>query len=259
MSFENVRGLDPEPLPLSIVKPRRPGWGKGWRRLGGVVVALVCVVLGTSGWGMVRAWRQAGCKAQLERIGIAFHHYQEARDRFPAPAIVDKTGKPLLSWRVAILPYLDGGEALYREFRRDEPWNSPHNLALIPRMPAVFGCPSDPGRSSGMTPYRVISAKAGRESGNPMFEDGRGVEVLEVTDGTSNTILVVESPESVPWTQPDSLRFEPDAPPPTFGSRHQGGFHVLLVDASVRFLKATIDPRTLMTIITRDGGEVISA
>ena len=262
MSLDFPSGLSLEPSGLPIVDPRtvvrRAYWRRINQRLLMMMVAAGCLLAAIGGWGKIRAERQSACKEQLGRIGLAFHRFQEARDRFPAPAIVDPSGRPLLSWRVAILPYLDGGETLYREFHRDEPWDSPHNLGLVARMPAVFGCPSDPGHVSGMTPYRVIASKTSRESGNPMFEDGRGVEMLEITDGLSGTILVVESPESVPWTKPDDLRFEPGEPAPRFGSRHTGGFHVLLGDANVRLIKFTIDPRTLMTIITRDGGEIIS-
>ena len=45
----------------------------------------------------------------LKQIGLAMHNYLSAKGTFPARAIRDKDGKPLLSWRVAILPYLETG------------------------------------------------------------------------------------------------------------------------------------------------------
>jgi hypothetical protein len=62
---------------------------------------------------------------------------QTDEPRFPAAAIRGKDGKPLLSWRVAILPYLEQ-KALHDRFHLDEPWNSPHNKTLLSQMPDVY-------------------------------------------------------------------------------------------------------------------------
>jgi RNA polymerase sigma factor (sigma-70 family) len=53
---------------------------------------------------------------KLGRIGLALFDYEREHGRLPAAAITDRDGKPLLSWRVAILPYLgrDGEGDLYR-------------------------------------------------------------------------------------------------------------------------------------------------
>ena len=95
----------------------------------------------------------------LKRIGLALHNYQSAEGHFPAAAITGKDGKPLLSWRVAILPYLEdydgrGCEDLYKAFRLDEPWDSPHNKPLLARMPAVFAAPGKGDRQPFSTVYR---------------------------------------------------------------------------------------------------------
>ena len=85
-----------------------------------------------------------------KQIALAMHNYHAANDHLPPAAIKDKAGKPLLSWRVAILPYLEQA-ALYNKFHLDEPWDSPHNKALIASMPAVYACPepADRGRGAG--------------------------------------------------------------------------------------------------------------
>ncbi|HJZ89777.1 MAG TPA: sigma-70 family RNA polymerase sigma factor, partial [Gemmataceae bacterium] len=72
----------------------------------------------------------------LKKIMVAMINYHDATGRFPAD-IVDKSGKPLLSWRVELLRYLDEKD-LNKQFRRDEPWDSEHNLKLLARMPEVF-------------------------------------------------------------------------------------------------------------------------
>src|SRR4051794_4085638 len=60
--------------------------------------------------------------------------------RLPPAVLFDRNGKALHSWRVLLLPYLEG-RSLYEQFRLEEPWDSPHNLALVPRMPKVYGLP----------------------------------------------------------------------------------------------------------------------
>jgi hypothetical protein len=70
---------------------------------------------------------------QFKHLMLAMLNYESANRHLPPAAIRDKDGKPLLSWRVAILPYLDEVE-LYKQFRLDEPWDSPHNSALIKKM-----------------------------------------------------------------------------------------------------------------------------
>src|SRR5207253_5726964 len=92
----------------------------------------------------------------LKQIAIAFHNYASAhRDHFPAAAIYSKDGKPLLSWRVALLPYLEQ-DNLYKQFKLDEPWDSEHNKKLIARMPKVFASSPDPKlTAAGKTTFVV--------------------------------------------------------------------------------------------------------
>src|SRR5262245_56693586 len=82
--------------------------------------------------------QRAGVANNLKQIGVAMHTYHDKHRSFPAAAIYGKDGKALLSWRVALLPYL-GLEALYKEFKLDEPWDSAHNKRLLEKMPAVYG------------------------------------------------------------------------------------------------------------------------
>ncbi len=68
------------------------------------------------------------------------HNYHATNGSLPKPAITGKDGKPLLSWRVAILPFIEQ-QPLYNKFKLDEPWDSPNNKALIKEMPPVYICP----------------------------------------------------------------------------------------------------------------------
>jgi prepilin-type processing-associated H-X9-DG protein len=197
--------------------------------------------------------RRAQCTNDLRRIALAMNNYHAANNVFPRPAIVDEKGKPLLSWRVALLPFI-GQQRLYNGFKLDEPWDSPHNKALLKEIPAVYRCPSRADAEPFMTTYRVFAGNGA------LFEKDRDIGVADVTDGTSNTIMVVEAKETVPWTKPDELPFDP-AGAPTLGgagSPHPGGFNVAMADGAVRFLKNTIDLHVFRSLISRAGGEVIN-
>jgi prepilin-type processing-associated H-X9-DG protein len=237
---DGVRLVSREPIP-SISSPVASG----------VLVALLLPAVQSAR----EAARRAQCVNNLKQIGLAMHNYLSANNTFPKPAITDKDGKPLLSWRVAILPYLEQQE-LYNKFHLDEPWDSPHNKALINEIPPTYVCPSRANVEPGTTTYQVFVGKGA------FFEKDQGTPIAGITDGTSNTIMVVEATDAVPWTSPDSdLEFDPDAKPSLYGagSPHPGGFNALFGDGSVRFIKNSIAVQVFRALITRAGGEVIAA
>jgi prepilin-type processing-associated H-X9-DG protein len=198
------------------------------------------------------AARRTQCTNNLRQIGLAFHNYNAALEHFPGN-ITDKQGKPLLSWRVAILPYIEQ-EPLYRRFKLDEPWDSPSNKPLLKEMPLSYACPSRPSPEPGLTPYQ------GWNGPMALFGGPKPPSIAAIIDGTVNTIAVAEARVAVPWTRPDDLPFDPKSPAPLLGagSTHPGGFNALFADGSVRFLKATIDPATLRALITINGSEIIA-
>jgi hypothetical protein len=233
-----------------------------WRRCLVWSVALGAVVsflLGLFVPSVVRQRQKGHCHDQLKRLGAALYRFQEINHHFPAAAITDNTGKPLLSWRVAILPQL-GYQSLFDQFNVNEPWDSPQNLALAERMPSIYACPSLTGGTGWETGYQVVvGPKPGLGVLGTLFEWDRGVEIREVLDGTSNTVMIVETNRLIPWTKPDDLQFEQDSPLPQFGSRHEGGFHAVFADGSTRYLKHTMTPNILKAILTRDGGEAVGS
>ncbi len=200
------------------------------------------------------AARRAQCVNDLKQIGLALHNYHSTNNGFPAAAITGKDGKPLLSWRVAILPYIEAN-GLYNEFHLDEPWDSRHNKALIAKMPNAYKCPSRPQAAEGTTTYKAFVG------GGALFDPTKPAGIQQVTDGTSNTMAVVEGKTPVIWTKPDDIPFDPKAPASFLdaGSNHPGGFNVLFADGSVRFIKTSTAVQAFRALITRAGGEVVGA
>jgi hypothetical protein len=247
-----------------------------------------------------QAHNMAQSRRNLKALAQAMLDYTEAYVRLmPAPAIYDKNGKALLSWRVGLLPYL-GERALYNQFKRDEPWDSPHNKKLLSKMPKVYAPPGARTRQPYSTFYQVfVSAGdgkgggsapsgAGGMSGAPSgaagagssapgrpggtaategysspvnsaaFVKGRGVPFpVHFTDGTSNTILIVEAGNAVPWTKPEDLHYAADEPLPELGGLFPDVFHAAFADGSVHTLTKKYDEVILRAAITAGSGEVV--
>ncbi|MEN9672510.1 MAG: hypothetical protein RL553_775, partial [Planctomycetota bacterium] len=139
----------------------------------------------------------------LKQIALAMHNYNSTYGAFPAAAICDKkTGKPLLSWRVTILPYIEQ-EALYKQFKMDEPWDSEHNLKLAKNMPKIYFHPKANKPGDDKTHYRLFYGKGAA------FELNKPTQIINITDGLSNTLMAVEAEEPVVWTNPNDLAFDP--------------------------------------------------
>ena len=143
----------------------------------------------------------------LKQLGLAMHNYLDVNKNFP-PAVSAKDGKPLLSWRVLVLPYIEEGP-LFQQFHLDEPWDSEHNLKLIPRMPTILRSPL------AQWPIRAARSTSPRRSADSVFPGQKGVAIRDITDGTSNTILLVEADDehAVPWTKPDDWEYDPRRSP----------------------------------------------
>jgi hypothetical protein len=181
----------------------------------------------------------------IKQIVLAMHNFFDVYNKLPPAAIYDKVGKGLLSWRVQLLPFI-GENDLYMQFHLDEPWDSQHNKKLLDKMPAAY---APPGKEKGhLTPYRVFHGKGA------IFEGKKGISFL-APDGTSNTIMVVETLPLVPWSKPEDLPFDVNKPLPKLGGLHEGGFIVGMCDGSARFVKSTVSEKTLKIAIGRDDGQ----
>jgi hypothetical protein len=195
---------------------------------------------------------QDASKGNLQEIGLAVHKFADATGWLPDD-VTDKKGKPLLSWRVAILPQLDK-RALYQEFRLDEPWDSKHNKPLLAKMPDVFRSPRVKLKDKSNTVYQAFHGP------DAVFGRKRALKIGNVTDGTSNTIMAVESSAGVPWTKPGGLPFDRNKEIPAFGKAYGKRPLAVLMDGDVRVLDLNkIKPETLKNAIDPADGNALGA
>ena len=212
------------------------------------------------GTGPLVAGARANSNNNLKQIALAFHNFMDANGGAGFPAgIYDASGKKLgLSWRVAILPYIEQ-DNLYKQFKLNEPWDSPGNKKLISLMPKEYAVQGT-DREAGKTYYRAFTGEGtilpppkGGQPGGPAF----GVKILQITDGTSNTLLAVEARDPVIWTKPDELEYDAAKPPPKVAGVFGAGFNAAFCDGSTRFLRNPLDEKALRSLITANGGEVV--
>jgi Protein of unknown function (DUF1559) len=203
----------------------------------------------------------------LKQLAGGLIAYQDKNKHLPASAICDLNGKPLLSWRVAILPLI-GEEALFRQFNLDEPWDSPWNQGLLKRMPAVYHTRLQPGETAPpyTTFYQVFVGPG------TAFEPGAKVSISRDIPYAETTVLVVEAGNAVPWTKPEDLVYDPNGPLPSLGvfRRDKGRFpwrggegtgvmFMALCDGDVRTINwPGVNETTLRNAIARNHGSELN-
>ena len=201
--------------------------------------------------------RRAQCRNNLKQIALALHNYHDTYRCLPPAYIADEKGRPMHSWRVLILPFLEQ-EALYRKYRFDEPWDGPNNRKLASTVLDVFNCPSQSDDPSTMTSYVVILGPSTAWPGD------KSTRWRDFADGTSNTLLVVEVKGSgIHWMEPRDLhvvQMSPRVNPPAgqgISSAHPGGANVAWADGSVQFLPESMRRGDLKALLTIAGEELV--
>jgi len=205
------------------------------------------------------AARQMQCANNITQIVLGLHNYHDARGALPPLYSVDENGKPLHSWRVLILPFIEQA-GVWEEIRLNEPWDSKHNRQFHDRVIPVYHCPSNP---FGGCTYSVIAGEvfvsAERRGRWPA-----GREFQHITDGTSNTIAIVEVREPFNWMDPtaditlDEWVKGINTPDGRAGSFHPGGCNVGFFDGFARFMSNMIDSTTLRVLGTKASGKSVN-
>jgi len=217
-------------------------------------------------WWPVReaqeAARRADCIMILKVIGLAMHNYHDRHGLFPPAYLADSHGQPMHSWRMLLLPYLEG-QQLYEEYSFDEPWNSPNNLALAHNVPSgmvtfesTYRCRSE-SEGDGMHATYLMAVGPGAFSDGP-----HGRTIREITDGTSNTIMIAERSQSgIHWMEPRDLNVPQMSyrinDPAGYGIRspHPGLANAVFADGTVHSIREDIDPEILKALITINAGD----
>ena len=212
--------------------------------LGCCLVVLILLFIPNMGRGREAA-RRTQCKHNLKQIALALHNYHDLYGSLPPAYTTDESGQPLHSWRTLILPFLEQAE-LYNSIDLSKPWNDPANKAARETPVSSFQCPSS-DLPAHHTNYLGVCGDAF------IFYQDQARSFSDITDGTSNTILVLEAPAplSVPWMSPQDAD---EALLNTIRSseqqNHMGGFQVALADGSARFISSTIDEATFTALLT---------
>lgn len=196
------------------------------------------------------AARQTTRRNSMKMIGLAFHNYHDVYRAFPRHSGNAEGANKNLSWRVELLPFVEHAE-LYNRFKRDEPWDSDHNKALISEMPDVYKTKGI--EKPGHTAVHVFIGDK-----TPFGDDDKKTRIRNFTDGTSNTILAVEAgPDTADiWTKPGGLKFTGDNGLKVLGTIGDT-FNVLLTDGSVRAVSQSINKDVLHNLIQHQDGNVV--
>ena len=233
--------------------------------LSGVCCCGLLTPLISDGRGTARRFE---CSNNLKQIAYSLHSYHDVHGVLPPAYIPDKNGKPMHSWRVLILPFMEE-KGLYDSYDFDEPWDGPNNRKLASQVPYVYQCPSHLSSSRKGAVAASYFAVIGPQTVWPGATTRRIKDIAEA-DGTSQTLLVMEAhiPDTV-WTEPRDLSFDEALNSlystnsgRMFGHRYEdfffdyyAGSYVALADGSVRFLHQGLPRKTAVALLTYDGGD----
>lgn len=275
---------------------RRPWPGEACRRIGLLVAAWIALAANATHAepplaapvkpaeaenALARAIESAKLSAakvkssnNMKMIMLALLNYEAANGCFPPAVVHGPDGRPWHSWRVLILPFLEGGFEVYQAYDFSQPWDAEANVAVARRRIAAYRDPFD-GADAGAAGYAVILSDDGvfPPAGATMTDAddrgfrARGTKLREIRDGTSLTACLVpmNAAAGTPWTEPKDVPVEAATRAADGGIRivsaaeqsTAGYFSVGFCDGSIRTLPATSAETVLRALTSRAGGERI--
>lgn len=228
-----------------------------------LVLASICFVIAALLLPAMQGPRNsphAHCRNNLKQLALALQAYHDHYGCYPPAYVADAQGRPMHSWRVFLLPYLERNDLLQR-YRFDEPWDGPHNRLLHGERLSILQCPSRPDQSRKSRSTVDYLAVVGPGTAWP---GGEAFRAASITDDAAETILLVEVADSdVIWCEPRDLHISQMSPrinPPAgqgISSHHHEKAQVLMADGSVTSLPVSTTPETLRALLTPSGGETI--
>ena len=235
---------------------QRPFQFRLWTLLLGI--AVVAVVLGTVRFLRTSA-HQAECQSNIRQLGVALHTYHDSWGAFPPAYTVDKNGRRMHSWRIAVLPFTES-HGVWDRCNVDMPWDSPgHRAARELHAPRLLRCPN--GKNLTEINYLLVVGP------DTLFPGSESRSLSDVTDGQDETILIVEVANSgIHWMEPRDIEWSEVVSGTLItklkgeaGHPHFGG-NVAYVDLSTRRLAIEqLDNDQLQALLTINGGENVSA
>lgn len=257
-------------LPYTAIPQNRPYLGPNSKRLVAAVFGVIFIA------GLVGVTYQYASPAlarlalsrdrgmtirNLEQIASALNAYAADHGTYPSPVIRDSNGRPMHSWRVSILPYLNEQD-IYSQYNFDEPWDSEQNIVVGNKIPAVFVTPSQSSWAGYQCSYHLVSGD------RTLFPPTGPLGPKRVLDDVTKTALVVEAATntnaSPMWTAPYELDIRSMTgtigtnPGVELGSVTEGGAAIATVDGRGHFLDESTPPEVVLAILTASGGEPLA-
>ncbi len=187
------------------------------------------------------------CSNNMKQIALALHNYHDVYKCFPPAYVPDENGKPMHSWRVLILPYMEQ-QPLYNAYNFDEPWDGPNNGKLLTQLRYGYSCPSQNWRAQ--TP-RTVTDYVAVVGPSTAWPGPVGRKLSDLSDPASDTILILEATgHDIAWMEPrdftsaEAMQFvTPSTGEEAGGHRREDFFHffsvgrnVAMADGSVHFI-----------------------
>lgn len=185
-------------------------------------------------------------KENLKNLALALLNYEATYGELPQD-IVDEAGRPLLSWRVQLLPYLEQ-DHIYKRLKLNEPWDSEHNKPFLATMPEMFRTGFQ-DKTASDTYYQAFTGV-----GTAFNEPGKKIKIIGIIDGTSNTLGVAEVGPAVPWTKPGDMSYHPGKAFPNVTWPFANAIQFATLDGDIRVVKPDVGETILRRLIERDDG-----